>query len=390
MTDQVLEDFLDKGIKDSTKRTYKQFLHYYTDCHGMTITQLIEEAEDDEDNGLRMRKRRINIRLKEFENWLNEKDYAPSRIRNALATVRVLYNYYDIKLPKPKSKQKPEEHITSEDILTKEEIEKAIRLSNTKYKAIILTMVSSGMGSAELRSLTVKNFLDGIKDVVKNPLKLPLDIGEIRKEVDESNAVPLIIWKDITRQKTNEKYTTFSTPETLLKILNYLEKVPPTDINQKLFRSPHNKPLGEDAFLHYFYDINKRGEFGKVGRTGKFKSHNLRKFFATSMERTSLGIVNTGRLMGHKVLDQTKRRYMPPDFDYLKFLYFENMASVTITEPVETKVYTDERINEIKAELKEEMKAEFEAKLLEQEKKNEAILQRAMSDILDHRGKKPD
>ena len=44
-------------------------------------------------------------------------------------------------------------------------------------------MASSGMGSAEIRSLKVQDFLDSLSEYFKRPLKLPLDIDQIRSKI---------------------------------------------------------------------------------------------------------------------------------------------------------------------------------------------------------------
>lgn len=48
-------------------------------------------------------------------------------------------------------------------------------------------MVSSGMDSAEIRSLKVQDFLDSLSEYFRRPLKLPLDISKINKKLENKH-----------------------------------------------------------------------------------------------------------------------------------------------------------------------------------------------------------
>ena len=53
------EYVLNRNLKPGTIRSYTQKLQIYSKVTGLTLTQLIEQAEEDEDNGIRLRKRKI-------------------------------------------------------------------------------------------------------------------------------------------------------------------------------------------------------------------------------------------------------------------------------------------------------------------------------------------
>ena len=65
----------------------------------MTLTQLIEEAEADEDLGIRKRLRRIKGHLADLQEHLISCNY-PQKIDDIITTIRGFYAYYEIDLPK--------------------------------------------------------------------------------------------------------------------------------------------------------------------------------------------------------------------------------------------------------------------------------------------------
>lgn len=65
------------------------------------------------------------------------------------------------------------------------------------------------------------------------------------------------------------------------------------------------------------------------------------------MKKTELGYTDTRILMGHRVRDDTTKRYLKPDYDHLKKLYFKNMDAVTIFNKVEVYDLTDEKVEQL-------------------------------------------
>ena len=110
-----------------------------------------------------MRSRNIRKYLLNFKEHLTTKEYSDLHIQNVLSIVRIFYLEFEIELPRLKLTTKistKNENIS--DIPTKENIKTALEYCNHKYKAITLLMVSSGMGSSEIRSLTIKHLLKAL------------------------------------------------------------------------------------------------------------------------------------------------------------------------------------------------------------------------------------
>jgi integrase len=326
-TDPLLQEFFqNRGQKERTREGYHYSLTLYHESTGLTPTMMIEEAEDDEDQNIRLRRRQIVKHLNTFHLHLEEKCYTPDSVKKHLTFIRTFYRHFNIQLP---NKPKIRKDRTVKKLPELDDIKLAITRSNLCFQSIIVLMASSAMGRSEISNLTVNDFLDAISKYAKVPLNSLTSIGEVRSKLEEKQVGPLI-WK-IRRVKTDHPYVTFSTPESLEFILRYLESKPaPQSTDDKLFLNKWNKPFQGKVFNQYFRDLNRRCGWGMEGKQIFFRSHNLRKFFARQLENTSLGYLNTRRLMGHVVMDDTGRRYFKADEDYLYHEYYVNMDRVSI------------------------------------------------------------
>ena len=390
-SDPTFKEFLDtRNIRERTLENYKYHLKNFCQITDKTPTQLIEEAEEEEDSGIKLRKRKIKRYLAKFKENYTERGYSENHIKIGLTSVRTFYRAFKIQLPQSTLKRTNNEETfeSIEELPTTEEIKKALEYASPTYKAIILLMVSSGMGRAEIISLTVQDFINSISDYFDKPITLPLDIDRISQKLDRINA-PVATW-EIRRIKTSAKYTTFSTPESIFAILNCLKKQPPESMNRKLFVPRQYSPKGAkmdniykkavasfssldpSAFSATFQRINKKSGFGKQNGHSKFRSHSLRKFFASQLMKTSMGQLNTDCLLGHRMKNQDQAAYLLKEPQLLRLKYREVMDAVTITEKVEVRVVTDKRLQELEKEIEEVKKTK---KILEDILGDERVLE---------------
>jgi integrase len=356
--DKLLGRFFRKrGQKQITIDNYIYTLKLWKKATGHTITTAVEEAEEEEDKGIRLRRRKIEKHLDTYHQYMESRGLSPETIQHNIMAIRTIYRFYNIQLPDPPKNIVKKESMTVKDLPGREHILYALKHSNIQYQAIILLMTASGMGRSEIINLTLKDFIEALQTVNnKISIKDLRDIDELQQKLGET--IPPLTWK-ITRHKTGKNYITFNTSESTKAILTYLHKKPPLNYHDKnpLFRGNGGgiKPI---SFNQYFRDLNKRCGWSKQGYQIFFRSHNLRKYFANQLENTSLGYINTRRLLGHESLDGTARRYFKPDTELLRKLYHENMDALTIQERVEVHNLTDEAIQRLEEEnrqLKEDM-----------------------------------
>jgi integrase len=314
---------------------------------------MIEEAEDEEEERLRMRKRKIR---KYFLSWLDElqtKGYSRNTIGSLFTSVKTFYRFFEIELPNVTIELKKDNNKSFEKIPTKKDIKIALNHANIKYKAMILLMSSSGMGSSEIRNLTYGNFLESIKEYYKPTKNEQFDIVQISEILQEKrNVIPT--WK-INRFKTGMPYITFSTPESMEALLVYMNsrynEQPFTSLEDWIFISNGTQMSGH-VISTYFRRINDKAGFEKLKHSVFFHTHALRKFFGTTLHNKGIQRLNYDFMMGHKI-DQLAEAYIKPNVDSLKLEYMRCLEDLSI-ESVKFRRIESEEIKNIVNELNEE------------------------------------
>ncbi len=362
--DPLIKEFLqNRNIKPKTQRNYIYHLSDYCKATNKNPSELIEEAEAEEDKQIRLRLRKIKKHLKTFDDYLDAKNYSKKHKQIARAIVKSFYEEYEIQLPKTRSKQsKTERNETINDIPTKDDIKKAVQHSNLEYQAIILLMSSSGMGSSEIRNLTYRNFLNAISDYYKPSKDGQFDIAQITENLQEKHVIG--IW-NVVRIKTGMPYTTFSTPESIEHILTYLEGNTPSKLETYLFNTS-GRQIPDYTFTKYFQRVNERCGFGDRGRQIFFRSHALRKFFASTLYSKDLQQLTIDFMLGHKI-NKTTEAYFKSNPNSLKTQYMKLVEDLSI-ESVKVRRIESEEVKNIVNELNEKDK-----RLKDMEKKQEVM-----------------
>ncbi|MGB9979413.1 tyrosine-type recombinase/integrase [Methanobacterium sp.] len=365
--DPHLIEFLQNlNVRKTTQEIYIKRLKVYCQFTGKTPTQLIEEAEEDEENRIRMKNRRIKKDIMKYLVYLREQNRSPNYITNLIATVKSFYGEYEIELPRIRCNIKQEEElITTEDIINKKHIQKVLKYCNTKFKAIILLMMSSGMGSSEIRHLTFNNFITSQGITIKEPF----DIDELL-EILEKKRNEIGTWS-IRRFKTNMPYVTFNSPESTAAIIDYLhyrtEHINPAkhvkNVDDFLFEA-RGKQMSLRGIMAYFERLNDKCKFGYLGRQRFFRSHGIRKFFASTLKNHGMDTIDAEWLIGHK-LPMVTGTYIKPDIYRLKKEYMDILPHLSLSD-VKTVTIESEEVKQLKES--------FEEKLSERDEQTKPLL----------------
>ena len=343
--DQHIQDFLKtRSIRESTAKQYIKRIAIFCRFISKTPTQLIEEAEDEEDSNIRMKRRNIKKYLTNFLIHLRDNNKSENYISTMMTTIQSFYREYDIELPKIRIKSHDKNNmVTTDDIVKREHILKALDHCNLKYKAIILLMSSSGMGQSEIVNLTYKDFLNAISEYYKPTKNEQFDIYTINQKLQE-NINDLIGTWQIKRYKTGMPYVTFSTSECIQAILYYLidriiQNRPVKSLDDWLFETLGNK-LSTNSMVAYFKGLNDRCEFGYVGAHRFFTSHKLRKYFGSTLIKNKMPELTTHWLMGHKI-DPVTEAYFKVDIHALKEQYKTVIDDLSIENVILREVTTE-------------------------------------------------
>ena len=327
MDNELLNEIhLVKNHSESTKKVYKQATKRYTGYFSMSLEELLEEAEMEEEQGIRWKKRKLKRRLLEFRQHLIE-NYALNTVKATMRPIIAIYKYYEIEIldiPQinPKSVKTPEP-ITFKDLPDKEIIRQAINISDPRMKAIIYFMASSGCARTETLNLTIGDYVDALSEYTQEK-----DIYSIINnwEYGDDNVIPTF---NVLRQKTGKYYTTYCSPEATNAINSYLlSRKDPLDNESPLFN------IHEDYLIKKFTLINKELGLGKAGTYNRFRSHMLRKFHASALYNDGMSLDKVNDLQG-KAKNKTDASYFMTNPDDLKYEYITHLHAVTINKDVE-------------------------------------------------------
>lgn len=349
-----------RKYKERSRRLTIARFQYYYEVTGLLPSEAIEEAGHEEDENIPLRRSKLVEHLDDFDDYLDLR-YAHNTRQQSINTIRSFYRHNRISLPEAErlvSDDLPV-NLTVQDLPGVDDVKKVLSIANVRDTAIIILQVSSGIGRAELIEITLQDLVDAVNR--KNDVEISVndlaDIVQSRPEWVET-ARPLVWF--IKRIKTSKHYFTFSSNESLDKILDYLDHRPPATWTgeTKLFRTiTHKSQISPSRLSDIYSYYNNECGFG-VAKDGLsyFRSHNMRKLCGNLL-KTRLGYSNADKILGHADRNRTRGDYLKPDIEELYHLYLTNLDIVTITKQVTIQTADSEEIEKIRAERDEDRKA---------------------------------
>lgn len=346
----IIEEMkITKDLSHNTIRSYTNALNQYSTYHQQSIQQLLEEADNEEEQRIRLKHRKIKQKLLNFRQHLINQEKQPLSVNTIMNRIIATYHFYEIETPRLPS-LKNTNHELIEDIPTKEHIRTALQTTNNiALQALILFMSSSGSAKNETLSITIQNFIDATREY-HHEATIENVIQALEKRDD---VVPTF---QLYRKKTHYPYITFCTPEATKKIITYLR-----------YRIQRNKGLTpEDKLFHFqsevinkhFIRLNDRLGWGWKGSSRFFHPHALRKFFATELLKSDMDSMTIDFLSGRKI-SSTHEAYFKADPQKLKQKYISFMNNLMINEEIVYRDVTTSELAELEV-LREKEKARDE------------------------------
>lgn len=312
---------------EETQRIYRLALTNYASYFSQDLHELLAEAEEDENNNIKWKRRRVKAKLTEYRHHILQK-YALNTVKKHMIAINKFYRFYDIEIQKlpminEKSMQKAQP-IYFKDLPDKEIIREAVSIASPFMKAAILFICSSGCGRAETLNLTIQDYIDALSEYLPRRSRDIYEIIDITNEDD--NIVPTF---NIRRLKTNKYYTTYCSPEAVKAINGYLlTRTDPLTNENTLFKT-HPQYL-----INNFQKINDYLGLGKVGKYNRFRSHMLRKFHASALYNDGMSLDKVNDLQG-KAKNKTDQAYFLVNPEDLKYDYIQHLPAVTINKEIE-------------------------------------------------------
>ena len=334
-TQKILQQITDeRNITLSSKRIYWNSVEKYEELNQMTLTELLEEAEKEEDQGIRWKHRQLRHRLTNFQNHMIT-NYKYGTAKNYISRIKTIYHYYDIEihnLPRMNRRQANySEPILYKDLPTKKTLKEAYQIMTPVMRAILLFSISTGCSKREVLNFTIKDYYQWIDPYTPQQI--------LEEHID---IVPVIY---TYRSKTNHHYYTFCTPETIREIATYLQTR--KDNKEDLFKIEYK--YASVLFQKY----NNELKLGRKNNMNILRSHMLRKFHASQLcgGENPLSLDEIDTLQGRKK-QNTRQSYYFDDPNYLREKYIRNMDQITILDNVHTITVDSPEVQELKQKAK--------------------------------------
>lgn len=346
------------NARPSTRKNFTHGIAMYTEMLNMSPDALLDEAEAE--MTLPARKRKLKNHIVAFREQLQKKGVSEHTIRSRLTAVRSFYNSNEILIPKIKF-DKPTTIISNDQVPTKEDLQDCISICDPLEKAVMLTGISSGLASNELRSIKIQQFYNGY---------------------DPETGITTL--SNLYRQKTKVKFMTFLSPECSKAILEYIEyrnrpaKRPGilkqqqrekqyTTKDSYLFivksvpdkyletRDEELRKMGENALFNLYKGISEKARKNTAKGYNFIRSHTMRKYFNSALLNAGCDAFHCEYWMGHQ-LNETQAAYFRANIQAQKELYKKYIPYLTIEKSLDISVSP-----EYKAALERAEKAEAEA-----------------------------
>jgi integrase len=289
------------GLKGSTARTYKLGLMEYCKYTDKTPGQLIDEARQDYVNRVAPWELRHVKAIEGFTAFLKSQDIANWTKLSRINAVRNFYTFNKIPtlLNSTYIPAAATETYLDLPALKLEDIRKAVLACGTKsrLKALILTLVSSGQAQAEIFKIKGKHL---------------------------KNAINGVLIVNMTRGKTNQRYTFFIGSEALGAIKEYKPNI--KDGEYVFTQDDSDKPLYNQICEGMFARHAEKLGFSR----SYFAPHRFRHFFKTSLT----GIVDSVFVeywLGHKPKGTDANYFLGSSIqDRMMDAYIKNLDKLTV------------------------------------------------------------
>ena len=320
MEDGIFNSFVrQRNLSPGSVKVYHHALKKYVEFNGMTLEELILEADNEEDEGIRWKRRTLKNRLIDFRNYLIDYGYAKETINTMMKRVTTFYRHYEIEihhLPRTNIQSNVEIRLP-----TRDDLKLAVECSQPLMKSLILFLVSSGMSKVDCLKLTINDFI-----VATSEYHNSNDIIEVLSILNErDDIIPVFA---LTRTKTNKFHYTFCSPEAATSIVNYLNSR-----NDKLTpESPLFKVSYHWLTIKFEY-LNEQLNLGitKGNDYAVLRCHTLRKYHATTLRNDGLSIDIINALQG-KAKNKVDAAYYVDTPEMLKQMYQEHINSLYILD----------------------------------------------------------
>lgn len=333
----------ERGLREKSARNYRSIIKRYEEYCGMDMDSLIEEADREEEAGIRWKKRTIKTRLIGFRNKLSEQ-ISTTSVNSYVNGVKAVYRHFEIEIQHLPRTSGGFDYVPAkfEDFLTNDDIKKCYIRADRITRAMLLLMATSGITRYDIcYTITVGDFINGCKEYITSD-----NLKDQLIEISKKDIVPTLYLK---RHKTDKYFYTFCTPECTNEIVRYLQ-IRMRKMEQKGETLGYDDRLFKinDLTLGYkLIDLNDTLGLGTVGAFRKLRPHALRKYHASKLLNTRVFTEEEVDALQGRSKDKIHTAYFKNDPDVLKKQYIKCLGDLCIVNDTELKLMAVEKEKEV-------------------------------------------
>ena len=313
-----------RNLSPKTEETMLSTFIKYCNMNKMSLQELHDEADEEEEKGIRHKKRKIIDRIENFRQTLLDEGYSTNTIVESVGRVKTFYMTFRLEIPYIAPLTLPKRQMMYDDVPNKKHIKQALNSTNSLIlKALILFMYSSCSAMAETLSITCQMFVDATNEYHSKE-----DINDVLKVLaKEKDVIPFFLLSRQKKSNTIEKgykYFTCCTPEATEAILLYLKE---RSQREELTNESKLFKITISGVLSSFSRLNDKIGWGKVGDFRFFRSHAMRIAGNTAIEDEKIGDLFSGRKR-----NRIHEGYFKKNPKKIKEIYMQHIPQLSIWE----------------------------------------------------------
>ena len=361
-------------LNENTQKGYITAINKYEQFHGMNIDELVAEALEEQTRQVPPHMLKIIDRIEEFQDYLISQNLCRSTIRLQVGKIKKIYTKNRVVLPYLEELRSTDgrkrEYIEYSDILTHDEIKRAMQEMNPTVKARTLVMAQGGLSNEECEHLTLTCFIDELYKYHQ----CDDTVSALEWLSNENN--PVIWVTKLIRQKTHKPYYAIIGAEAVngiaqAKLYEMGLKKNNGVIPEKLLSS--NKRSFHDTLVR----INDRLGYGRVAEERKLRPHMLRKFHATNIGGSALTYEENSIVTNAEIDEMQGRGKTSVQDTYIKtnplrqkLIYAKVMNNVSFSHEYHYEIIDDDVVLSLTDMTKEKAKLENQVRNLERRLEN--------------------